>query len=213
MSKCIIFGAAEFDRLHLPIEKDDLLIAADGGLEHFANLDRGPDVILGDFDSLGYVPEGAQVFPVEKDDTDVMLAIRYGLSAGFREFLIYGGMDGKRLDHTIANLQALAFLRAQGARGFLVGREQIATVMAQEQIFFADGQGILSVFCMGQAAAGVTIRGMQYNLENGTLTADFPLGVSNHFIGCPAEIQVREGNLLLIWNRDAAMPEFKSDKA
>ena len=209
MSKCIIFGAAEFDRLHLPIEKDDLLIAADGGLEHFAKLDRAPDVVLGDFDSLGYTPEGAKVFPVEKDDTDVMLAIRHGLAAGYREFLIYGGMDGKRLDHTIANLQALSFLRANGARGYLMGREQIATVIEKETAVFKAAEGILSVFCMGRAATGVTIRGMQYELEKGTLTAEFPLGVSNHFIGCPAEIKVSEGKLLLIWDAGVSLPEIK----
>lgn len=209
MSKCIIFGAAEFDRLLLPIEQGDLLIAADGGLEHFAKTDCVPDVILGDFDSLGYTPEGAKVFPVEKDDTDVMLAIRHGLSAGFREFLIYGGMDGKRLDHTVANLQALAFLREQGARGYLIGREQIATVIAQEKAAFENAEGILSVFCTGEAAAGVTIRGMQYNLEKGTLTADFPLGVSNHFTGRPAEIAVEKGHLLLIWDTAAPLPEIE----
>ena len=200
MSKCIIFGAAEFDSLRLPIEEGDLLIAADGGLAHFVGLNRVPDVILGDFDSLGYGPEGARVFPVEKDDTDVMLAIRHGLEAGFREFFIYGGMDGKRLDHTLANLQALSFLRKHDARGFLVGKHQVATVMENETLIFEDGAGILSVFCMGAPAEGVSIRGMQYQLESSTLTADFPLGVSNHFIGKKAEISVQNGKLLLIWD-------------
>ena len=200
MSKCIIFGAAEFDSLRFPIEEGDLLIAADGGLSHFARLNRNPDVILGDFDSLGYVPEGARVFPVEKDDTDVMLAIRHGLSARFREFHIYGGMEGKRLDHTVANLQALAFLRSQGARGYLLGKNQIATVIEKETLIFDGKEGILSVFCVGVPARGVTIRGMQYEMEKGDLTADFPLGVSNHFIGKKAEISAESGALLLIWD-------------
>lgn len=206
MKRCIIFGAAEFDRLHRPIEKDDLLIAADGGLRHFARLDRAPDVILGDFDSLGYIPDGARIFPVEKDDTDVMLAIRHGLEAGCREFFIYGGLEGRRLDHTIANLQALSFLRQQGSRGFLPGREQVATVIENETAVFEKCQGILSVFCMGGPAEGVCIRNMQYGLENGTLTADFPLGVSNHFVGKSAEISVKKGKLLLIWDANNPFP-------
>ena len=210
MARCVIFGAAEFDSLLLPIEQDDLTIAADGGIAHLEKLGIVPDVILGDFDSLGYVPQGAQVFPVEKDDTDVMLAIRHGLDAGFREFLIYGGMEGKRPDHTVANLQALAFLRAEGARGYLIGRTQVATVIEKETaVFGADSRGILSVFCLGKDASGVTLRGLQYPLEDGVLTSDFPLGVSNHFVGKEAEITVKNGKLLLMWDIKNGLPTIR----
>lgn len=210
MAQCVIFGAAEFDSLLLPIEKEDLVIAADGGLRHFQGAARQPDVILGDFDSLGYIPQGAQVFPVEKDDTDVMLAVRHGLQAGFREFLIYGGMDGPRVDHTIANFQTLGYLRARDARGFLVGKTHVATVIFSETIAFPENyQGVLSVFCLGQDATGVTIQGLQYSLENGTLTASHPLGVSNHFLGKPSRISVENGNLLLIWEKQAGFPVIR----
>ena len=210
MARCVIFGAAEFDSLLLPIEQDDLTVAADGGIAHLEKLGIVPDVILGDFDSLGYVPQGAQVFPVEKDDTDVMLAIRHGLDAGFREFLIYGGMEGKRPDHTVANLQALAFLRAEGARGYLIGRTQVATVIEKETaVFGADSRGILSVFCLGKDASGVTLRGLQYPLEDGVLTSDFPLGVSNHFVGKEAEITVKNGKLLLMWDIKNGLPTIR----
>lgn len=210
MGKCIIFGAAEFDSLLLPIKQDDLTIAADGGIAHLNKLGIAPDAILGDFDSLGYVPQGAQVFPVEKDDTDVMLAVRHGLDRGFREFLIYGGMEGKRLDHTVANLQALAFLRTEDARGYLIGREQVATVMENETaVFSADATGILSAFCLGKDASGVTVRGLKYALENGALTSDFPLGVSNHFIGKEAEITVKDGKLLLMWDAKNGLPTIR----
>ncbi len=207
MGKCIIFGAAGFDGLLLPIQSEDLVIAADGGVVHCTQIGRKPDVILGDFDSLGYIPEGAQVFPVKKDDTDVMLAIRHGLNAGFLEFLIYGGMEGKRLDHTIANFQALSYLRQQGARGYLIGKDYIATVISRETArFSADATGILSAFCLGEDATGITIRGLQYGIKNGTLSADFPLGVSNHFEGKGAQISVENGKLLLMWDARNGLP-------
>ena len=75
MGKCIIFCAAGFDTPVEPLQKDDLIIAADGGLAHMETAGLTPNGILGDFDSLGYVPDAAQVFPVEKDDTDAMLAV------------------------------------------------------------------------------------------------------------------------------------------
>ena len=205
MKKCVIFCAAEFEGTAVPA---DLVIAADGGLRHCEKLGLSPDVVLGDFDSLGFVPEGALVHPVQKDDTDAMLAVRLGLERGFREFVIYGGLDGPRLDHTVANFQTLQFLADYGAFGYLVGRTHTVTVLKNGALAFSpEAEGIISVFCMGGDAEGVTIRGLQYELENGTLSAGFPLGVSNHFIGKCAEISVQEGSLLIIWDQQNGFPE------
>ena len=207
MKKCIIFCAAEFDCPTAPIEKEDYILAADGGLRHLEKLGLKPNGILGDFDSLGYIPTGAEVFPVEKDDTDAMLAARKGLELGFREFWFYGSLDGPRLDHTIANFQTLQFLADRGAKAYLIGKDYLVTVIKEETITFpATATGILSVFCLGADAAGVTIRGAKYELEQGTLTAGFPLGVSNHFLGNEVTVSVEKGSLLILWDRKNGMP-------
>ena len=203
MGKCIIFCAAEFDRLLAPIEDTDHIIAADGGLRHTDALGIRPHEILGDFDSLGYIPQDSRVFPVEKDDTDAMLAVRRGLSLGYREFWLYGSMDGPRLDHTVANFQTLRFLADRGARGLLIGKTFLATVIREDCLRLPAGlTGTISVFCMGADAEGVTIRGLYYGLEDGVLSAGFPLGVSNHFTGETAEISVKKGSLLILWERN-----------
>ena len=208
MEKCIIFCAAGFDTLVEPIEQDDFVIAADGGLVHTEKLGIVPNEILGDFDSLGHVPEGANVFPVEKDDTDAMLAVRRGLSLGYREFVLYGSLDGPRLDHAVANFQTLQFLADHGAVGYLAGIGCLVTVVKDGSIVFSAGaEGTVSVFCMGKDAEGVTLKGLYYPLEDGTLTAGFPLGVSNHFTGKAAEITVKNGSLLVIWDRKNGFPE------
>lgn len=210
MGKCIVFCAAEFDRLACPIEPEDYVIAADGGLQHTQALGIEPQEILGDFDSLGYIPQDARVFPVEKDDTDAMLAARRGLALGFREFLYYGSLDGKRLDHTVANYQTLQYLADHGARGYLVGQDFLVTVVKEGRILFPEGtEGVISVFCLGADARGVSLRGLYYPLEEGTLTAGFPLGVSNHFTGAPAEISVEAGSLLVMWERKNGFPQWK----
>lgn len=207
MKRCIVFCAGEFDRLLLPLTGQEYVIAADGGLCHTDRLGLQPDCILGDFDSLGYVPQGANVFPVEKDDTDTMLALRKGLEQGCKEFLIYGGLDGPRLDHTMANFQSLMFLSQQGARGYLIGKTTIATVITDGTITLpAAKSGIVSVFCMGAEAQGVTIEGLQYPLKNGSLEPGFPLGVSNHLIGQTATVSVDSGSLLVLWPRDVGLP-------
>ena len=208
MGKCIIFCAAGFDSLVEPLQKDDFVIAADGGLVHTEKLGIVPNEILGDFDSLGYTPQGANVFPVEKDDTDAMLAVRRGLSLGYREFVLYGSLDGPRLDHTIANFQTLQFLADQGAVGYLAGTDYLVTVLKDGTLTFPEGaEGTISVFCQGPDAEGVTLEGLYYPLENGALSAGFPLGVSNHFTGKAATITVKKGSLLVLWDRKNGFPE------
>ena len=201
MGKCVIFCAGGFETLAQPIGGEDYVIAADGGLRHTQALGIVPQAVLGDFDSLGYVPEGAEVFPTEKDDTDAMLAIRRGLALGYREFVIYGSLDGERLEHTVANFQALRYLAGHGARGTLVGIRQFSTLIKDGTLTFEGCRGYLSLFCMGPDAVGVTLTGLKYNMENGKLSGSFPLGCSNQFTEETATVTVQNGCLLAIWDR------------
>ena len=207
MKECVIFCAAECDGLARPISPGSLVIAADGGLRHTEKLKITPNAVLGDFDSLGFCPEGANVFPVEKDDTDAMLAVRLGLRRGCDEFLLYGSLDGPRLDHTVANFQTLQYLADHGAVGYLIGNTTMVTVVKNGKITFPAGcSGTVSVFCMGQDAEGVTETGLFYGIEDGVFTSGFPLGVSNHFTGKKAEISVKNGSLLVLWEKQNGFP-------
>ena len=208
MGTCVIFCAAEFDKLAAPLGKEDFILAADGGLRHLQRLHLAPNGIIGDFDSLGYIPEGAQVFPVEKDDTDAMLAARKGLELGYRHFLFYGSLDGPRLDHTVSNFQTLQFLADRGATGYLVGRDYLVTVIREETVEFPpEAEGILSLFCLGPDAEGITLENLKYPMEDGRLTGGFPLGVSNHFMGKRARITVKKGSILALWDRNNGFPK------
>ena len=98
MATCYIYGAMPCGSTE-KLEKGDLLIAADGGYAYLQG--QKPDLVVGDFDSLGYVPEGEQIIrhPVQKDDTDMLLAVREGLKRGYRKFVLYGGIGGLSLIH------------------------------------------------------------------------------------------------------------------
>lgn len=213
MRRCVIFCAGEFSGLLEPVREEDFVLAADGGLQHIERLGLQPDGVIGDFDSLGYVPQNGQVFPVEKDDTDSMLAVKKGLQLGCREFLLYGSLDGPRLDHTIANLQTLMYLAERGAMGYLVGADYLVTAVKNGSVEFTpDAEGILSVFCMGADASGVTLENLKYEMHSGVLTAGFPLGVSNCFTGKTARICVEDGCLLLLWDRKNGLPKGACDE-
>ena len=200
---CVI--AASMPEKDLYIPGGSFCIAADKGLLQLRERGTEPDLVVGDFDSLGYVPQARELVrhPVEKDDTDMMLAVREGLRRGYRQFLLYGGLGG-RLDHTLANIQTLGFLCAHGARGLLYGEGTALTLLEHGTIRFpASAQGTVSVFCYGDEAAGVTETGLYYPLENAALTNTFPLGVSNAFCGRESAVFVQKGKLLLLWQSTA----------
>lgn len=197
---CVIFGAGGYYGMVYRPGRGDLVIAADGGWRYCRQEGIEPALLLGDFDSLAEVPAFDHIrrVPVEKDDSDMMLAVKEGLARGEREFHLYGGMGGARSDHTLANMQGLLYLAMHGGRGWLYGNRERYTVIRNESIAFpAQEQGIMSVFCLGADAEGVSITGAQYPLSDVALTAAFPLGVSNHFIGKPITVSVRSGSLLI----------------
>ncbi len=180
-------------------ESRDLVIAADGGYAQLGGIH--PDLVVGDFDSLGYVPENESVVrhPAEKDDTDTMLAARIGLARGYRAFLLLGGVGG-RLDHTLANIQTLAFLRENGAHAALMSEDETITLIQNESLRFRAGlNGTISVFSFGERALGVYERGLAYALNDATLLDTNPLGVSNAFTGEAAFLSVREGRLVVLY--------------
>lgn len=202
MNTCYIVGAGESAPLDVHPDTTDLLIAADAGYRAVQDAGLRPDLVVGDFDSMGYVPENVPILqcPVEKDDTDTMIAIRHGLSGGYKEFQIYGGLGG-RLDHSVANFHVLAYLAQRGAHGQLIGANEIVELIpAGGAATYYAGHGTVSIFAWGGEATGVTVTGCRYPLTDGMLTPNFPLGVSNEFTQVPATISVRSGQLLVIRN-------------
>ena len=200
MGVCYVFGAGDDCEVRVLPGPKDLVIAADGGLRLLEAHEIRPDVMLGDFDSLGFIPEGeqVQVSPARKDDTDLILACREGLARGYRVFRLYGGLGGARVSHTVANLQMLRWLADQDAVGTLYGdRCEITLLRGRTVRFPAEQTGFLSLFAAGDRAV-VTVRGAAYDLEKGILTDHFPLGVSNAFCGQETEVTAHEGDLLLI---------------
>lgn len=203
MAKCIIFGALPVDKNIIKIHNDDFVIAADAGLNTLNEYGISPNLILGDFDSFqGIIPTGDNVIlhPTKKDDTDTILAIKEGLNKGFKEFIIYGCLGG-RLDHTFANIQAACFVAENGGNAVLINNETYLTVLKDSSIdFSSDCSGNISVFAVSEEATGVTEANLLYELNNATLSPDFPLGISNEFIGKNATVSVEKGKLCIIWD-------------
>lgn len=201
--ECYIIGAGDFFGLVEQPDDSDYLVAADAGYKYCREYNLIPDLVIGDFDSLGDIPEHPNIMelPVEKDDTDTVYAIKIGVERGYRHFFIYGGTGGARPDHTIANMQALLYLANRGCRGWLYAKDYVWTCIKNESIKI-KGSGNVSVFCPDGVAKGVSLKGLKYELSDAEVKSDFPLGVSNAFSGEEAEISVSDGCLLIMYSID-----------
>ncbi len=203
---CYLVGAGKNTGLDFAPREDDFVIAVDGGLRYLEEASIPPDLIVGDFDTLGYCPEGPNVIRLDtmKDDTDTLAALREGIRRGYSVFHFYAGTGG-RMDHTIANIQLLAFLSGEGRQGFLHGGDVVLTAITDGTLLLPPKEGgYLSVFSYSDRAEGVFLRGLKYELRDACLNSGFPLGTSNEFIGRESSISVREGTLLVVLPGDAA---------
>ena len=278
MPTCYIVGAGDFTPRGFAPVPGDLVLAADGGYRALYSLGYMPDLLLGDFDSLGDLPLPPDLpvlrFPARKDDTDTGLALRHGLDRGYRDFALYGCAGG-RVDHLLANLQSMARVSRLGAAIRLAAPQYDAWALTgpapdapapaalapdapdalvlhasaphasapstpapdasashisashapapstpapdasapdasgpaphapggpAATLTLPDRPGgtLVSVFCHGDRAEGVTLTGLSYPLDGADLTGDFPLGVSNRRLeGQPATVSVRRGTLLI----------------
>lgn len=208
MKKCVIIGAGECSlqklKERLTLQDEDFCIAADGGIDYLLKIGTFPDIVLGDMDSIKATKSlekfSVKKLPVEKDDTDMLAAIKEGLALGYEFFELYGALGG-RLDHTIANIQCLLYLLNRGAKGIIRGEAVSLMLIKNEKIIFRaedyEKGRILSVFAFGGDANGVSEKGLKYALDDVTVKQEFPIGVSNEFMGVDAAIEVKNGVLLI----------------
>ncbi len=202
MSVCCIVGAGDCPIFDFKKNAGDLIIAADGGYDHLVKCNIVPDIVIGDFDSLGYIPDDTKVIrlPVEKDITDMLAAINIGIEKGYRIFYIYGGCGG-RIDHTMSNLQLAASIAEKGMEIFIKEGNSVITAVHNNKVVIDEkSKGCISIISHSDVSTGVTFKGLKYPLTNAKLTNTFPLGVSNVLVGDKAEISVENGTLIIFYS-------------
>jgi len=200
MKKCYLVGAGVMSEGFSP-DKDDFVIAADGGYAHLCRLGIRTDLFVGDGDSLGRFPDGVECVrhEVKKDYTDMHLSYLEGKKRGYTTFEIYGGTGG-RIDHTLANISLLLYAKEKGDNVTLCFDGWRAFIIMNESVALSGARGNhLSLFAYGGDAVGVSIRGAEYEADNITLKPDFALGVSNSFTDGQVNVSVSRGALLIVY--------------
>lgn len=195
------FNAEAFLAMHAAGEFD-CVIAVDGGFAHLERAGVVPNLVMGDFDSLGYVPRGLQVakFPAEKDESDTELALSRARALGHERIFAFG-MLGGRPDHALANMQVLAGTAQAGAQVCAVDSAFAIHFLAGPGTFEAPARmsGTVSVFSLTDVSTGVFERGLKWELDGATLTNSKSRGLSNELCGRAVMIGVEKGTLAVFW--------------
>ncbi len=206
MKRCIIITALLDCELSEVYEKrdGDYIICADGGMDIAKKSGIIPNISIGDLDSTENIIKEAEFIkvPREKDDTDTLLCLKHGLKSGYQDFLILGGIGG-RLDHTIANLQTLAYAKKSGAKASILSKNAFCKIISGGESIELKKQDdfYISCFSYSEKCEGVTLTGTKYELEDGILDNSFPLGVSNEFASNAATISLKKGTLLIVLSK------------
>lgn len=217
LNRCVIITSCQSALLKESYEfrQDDYIICADGGYSHARMEGIRPDVVIGDFDSIDYsfteddlkksgLVGSCRIIraAAEKDDTDTMICLKYGMDLGYQEFFFLGGLGG-RLDHTVANLQTMAHAIDSGCSIWFLDGKNRATLRNPGNLTVPALEGYkISLFAFEAACEGVTIQGVKYPLKDHLLKNNFPLGLSNEFLEKNAEISHASGKLLVILSHD-----------
>ncbi len=197
-NRCVIVGSMNVDSRIQEYNDEIYLIAADGGLLNVEKNNIKPDLIIGDFDSLGFEPEGENVikYPVEKDDTDMMLAVKKAIDLGCNEIVVFGGCGG-RLDHTLANINTMVYALEKGANISILDSENDLYITDDDIKLSHRDKDNFSLFAIEEKVV-VDIEGAKYSGENIVISNNTTLGVSNSFVDDEVKISVLEGAIIVV---------------
>lgn len=200
----------DYNRLRACLQPDDLLIAADGGLRHALALGVVPAVLLGDLDSVTPAQvedarsRGTQVirFPVDKNETDLQLAIDHAAAQGCSQVVIAGGLGG-RLDQTLGNLFLLQQPEHPGMSIRLDdGMEEVFLISRVEDIHGTPGD-IVSLLPLNGPAYDVKTESLEYPLNYEKLFPEKTRGISNVMLTAHARVSLSRGILICIHTRSS----------
>lgn len=198
MGKCIIVGASPLIK-EFKYDDEDFIIGVDGGIsflkEHHNKISLG----VGDFDSLGYVPNDCPIIKLDpiKDITDTHRALEEAYNLGYKDIDIYGCLGG-RIDHSIALIQDAYKFHKLGLNIHVYSDKQVITYLTNSSLNINKKDGYISIFSL-DVSKGVSLKNLKYEVNDITLDNSFPLGVSNEFIALEARIEVKEGTLLIVY--------------
>ncbi len=207
--RCVIVsGSPEYDIdfLKANLRSDDFVICADAGADRILTTGRIPDLLVGDFDSsksCGVFKNVETVkLPVMKDDTDTQHCAEIAVERGYKEILLLCATGG-RLDHTLANLSVLYYLKNRSCKGRIADRFSDIMLLESGENTLGNVKGkTISVMPFLSKKIVLSYEGMLYPLKNETVFAEYPYSISNVAEEDSVSITLHEGEALVIISND-----------
>jgi len=206
MPRIIIFANGEIPNLEKArtlINEGDFIICADGGTRHALALGLTPQIIIGDMDSL---PKHFQtsafdgeiiLYPRDKNETDLELAIQHALTMKPDQIIIIGGLGG-RIDQTLANIALISSLQPSTCNLQLAdGVEEVFFCNDQAEVKGRIGDSVSLIPWQGEVT-GIVTKNLKWPLHHETLFPDRSRGISNELTAETASVQIDSGLLLII---------------
>lgn len=211
MNRILIFANGELpdlDKARALLRLDDYILCADGGTRHALALGIQPNLVIGDMDSIEkeqlqkLQDTGVEIelFPRDKNETDLELAINKAIELNPEEIVIVAALGG-RTDQSIANISLLSNTQ-YAARSIRLddGVEEILLCRDQVQIHGRSGD-IVSLIPWGGPANRVQTENLKWQLNNETLYPDRTRGISNELTSAAASIRIESGLLIVVHAR------------
>lgn len=189
-------------------EDYDYIICADGGANHTYNMEITPDYIIGDLDSVDeklvsyYKNTGVKFekFPAKKDETDTELCIYLARDLKATRIDFIAALGG-RIDHAITNINLLYYLKEMDIIPRIISEKEEMYIAVNEEITISGNVGdIVSVIAINGDADGVTLKNLEYPLDNYYMKYGVPIGMSNVMLSNECKVKVKKGNLIIIKN-------------
>ena len=186
-------------------EEGDLVISADAGYRNATLMGVHTNILIGDFDSLGHVPDDVDEvlqLPTEKDDTDTQIAVETAIERGADEIVIVGSTSG-RLDHAMSTLAILEKYWDKRLSIYIVnGQNRVRYIKNSGFIIVRSQYKYFSLIAADEKVKGVSIEGAKYPLVNKTLFRNRQFAVSNEIVKNAALVNVKKGGIFIIESRD-----------
>ncbi len=199
MNRAVIMAGAEIeDYSFYKAEEGDYVICADRGYRHALHLGIKPDILLGDFDSLGMeLPSDIRTitFPAEKNETDLQIAIEHAIKIGYKKIYIIGAFGG-RIDHFLGNISLLRYAHEKGATAVMADINTEIHLL-YDSLTIPNTHTYLSVIPLFEDAV-VSMDGVKYPLTRKCLVRGDTLGISNEITAKEAHVHVLAGSAFIL---------------
>ena len=205
--RAFVFGGGEIypEYIEERPNSDDIVICADSGYKNALSMKVKVNILVGDFDSIGRIPDDIDEIvkvPIEKDKTDTQLAVDIALERGAEEIIIICSTSG-RADHALSAMAILEKLWDKRVPATVVnGQNRVRFIRDSGTIIIRSAYKYFSVVTLDKVAKKVSIDGGKYPLLKKDISRGEQFAVSNEIVKNAALITVKKGSVYIIESRD-----------